>query len=626
MANGNQQHRVNCEGLNKAFRIGHGVYRAARVRVYEPKPGDPPYRPLRIYTLDPSVSRMDGAVALVKVPYEPLDEACVGNFLAVDNRDAEGRAYRHANLNDPAVLIRNGHDPSPSSPQFHQQMVYAVSSLTYAAFRKALGRHIAWGFGPPKDLPASWDDFIRLKLRPFAMQEPNAYFDKGKGEVCFGYFVVDKEKIVGRNVPGGLVFTSLSHDVIVHEVTHALLDGLRARFDRPSWYDVLAFHEAFADLIAIFQHFSYKDVVSAAIRKSRGRLEDARILADLAQQFGNVYLGKGQLRSALDELKPDEEGREKTPQKLYSEQHCEAHDRGSILVAAVFKTFLTIFKRKTARYLRLATGGTGVLPEGDIPTDLQELLAGEASRLAEQFLSICIRAIDYCPPVDLEFGEYLRAIITADHDLVPDDPWSYREALVDAFRERNIYPPGVRSLTEDALRWDAPFATIPRLAELAFDQLRFDGDPAKPAGVVELEDQACALGNLVTQKDHYEVFGLAAPGWCGDDEIDLPYVESVRTSRRIGPDGQIIFDLIAEVTQRRKVRGRDGLAGFDFFGGATIIIDPQGKVRYVISKSVIDDLRLERQRQFMRATGARFWELDGKKFKPKANLFKLLHA
>jgi hypothetical protein len=38
-----------------------------------------------------------------------------------------------------------------------------------------------------------------------------------------------------------------------------------------------------------------------------------------------------------------------------------------------------------------------------------------------------------CPPVDLRFGDFLRAMITADHDLVPDDPFGYREAIVMRF-------------------------------------------------------------------------------------------------------------------------------------------------------------------------------------------------
>ena len=46
---------------------------------------------------------------------------------------------------------------------------------------------------------------------------------------------------------------------------------------------------------------------------------------------------------------------------------------------------------------------------------------------------MCIRALDYCPPVDITFGEYLRAIITADCDLVEDDRLRYRVAFVEAF-------------------------------------------------------------------------------------------------------------------------------------------------------------------------------------------------
>ena len=57
---------------------------------------------------------------------------------------------------------------------------------------------------------------------------------------------------------GSYVFLSLSHDIIVHEVTHALLDGLRPEFHVASHPDVPAFHEAFADLIAVFQRFSQK--------------------------------------------------------------------------------------------------------------------------------------------------------------------------------------------------------------------------------------------------------------------------------------------------------------------------------------------------------------------------------
>ena len=103
---------------------------------------------------------------------------------------------------------------------------------------------------------------------------------------------------------------------------------------------------------------------------------------------------------------------------------------------------------------RIATGGSGVLPAGDLHPDLVNRLANEAAKTARQVLNMCIRALDYCPPVDIGFGDYLRALITADMDLVPDDPRRYRLAIIDAFRARGIYPRGLRALSEESLQWD----------------------------------------------------------------------------------------------------------------------------------------------------------------------------
>ena len=80
---------------------------------------------------------------------------------------------------------------------------------------------------------------------------------------------------------------------------------------------------------------------------------------------------------------------------------------------------------------------------------------------------MCIRALDYCPPVNLEFGDYLRAIITADRDLVRDDSRGYRVAFIDAFRERGIVPYDIRRLAEDSLLWEPP-PMDPDLANAVF--------------------------------------------------------------------------------------------------------------------------------------------------------------
>ena len=84
-----------------------------------------------------------------------------------------------------------------------------------------------------------------------------------------------------------------------------------------------------------------------------------------------------------------------------------------------------------------------MLAQGEIPVDLADRLTDEASKVAGQVLSMCIRALDYCPPIDITFGEYLRALITADFDLVRDDPRGYRVAFISAFRDRGIFPSNV---------------------------------------------------------------------------------------------------------------------------------------------------------------------------------------
>ena len=593
--------------------------RAADGKPYERKGDDPIYRPLKIFTSDPSASMSEGAVALVNVPYEPLKRGPRGRlFRVVDFNEALNERYSPVNLDAPDNLIRNGRNPSPSDWYFHQQMVYAVSSLVYAAFRKALGRHVTWGFRQPPH-----GGRTRLRLRPHAFSGRNAYYDRERGEICFGYFRAERE-VAGNNLPCGFVFTCLSHDIIAHEVTHALLDGLRAHFAHPSNSDVLAFHEALADLVAIFQHFSYDTIVLAAIRKSRGDISKASLLTDLARQFSYTTTGKDEpLRSAVHSTNVNSNGEKP---KLY-DPNKGTHELGSILVSAVFEAYVNVFRRKTERYIRLATQGSGVLPSGDLLPDLQVVLAEKASALASQFLTICIRAIDYCPPTSMKFGEFLRALITADHDLVPDDRWGYREALIDSFRRHGIYPDDVPNLSEDALLWQPPERRMPTLKELSFARLRFRGDPAHAADRRELRRQACALGQLVTQPEFHRHFGITSsddPSLEGD-EVEPPNVQSIRSSRRVGPDGQIIFDLVAEVTQRRIVRRGSVPGSFILYGGSTVIIDPKGEIRYVISKRVTNDQHLKSQEAFMLGDGRKYWDFTEASFSPKRHLFKFLH-
>ena len=130
---------------------------------------------------------------------------------------------------------------------------------------------------------------------------------------------------------------------------------------------------------------------------------------------------------------------------------------------------------------------------------------------------------------------------------------------------------------------------------------------------------------MITRPENLELFGLIAP-WdarLGGGRVALPCVQSIRTSRRAGPDGQIVFDLIAEVTQTRFVRDRLTGAECPFTGGATIILGPNGECRYVVLKSILNHRRLEEQLDFQRTTA--FWERRDEQLVPCANPLHLVH-
>ena len=589
-------------GAGTRYALGERLARKSATRFYRRKAADPLYRLLSIYALDPGVSKLGGGIAAIKLPYEPLEPGPRGSIFEVDNVDAIGNSYPKADLDEPMVLLMNGYPPSVSQPQFHQQMVYSVAMLTYANFRLALGREIAWASNNGAD------GANRLKLRPFGAMEKNAWYDRNRGEIVFGYFTAECSTAVAQKGVGK-VYTSLSHDIVVHEVSHALLDGLRAHFFEPTHPDVLAFHEAFADLIAFFQHFAYPDVVRAALAETRGRLAEAMGLVNLAQEFGQ---GIGAEGKALRTFAALGEG---SGRKLYDPNELEPHERGQALSHAVFSAFETIYHRRARRLIKLATGGSGVLPEGDLSDPLEDALVEEARKLAQQFLGICVRAIDYCPPVDVVFGDYLRAMITADRDLIPDDELAYRETIIRAFAERQIFGHGSASMTEDALVWAGPQRALPGDPDLKLASVRLTDDLSEPADEGEIKRLAGAIGRLVSDPDYAGEFGLISP--LSPDfnpaSTGLPVVESVRIARRVGPSRQLTFDLVAEVTQRIKVK-RSGLS-FPFYGGATIILDATGEIRLVIGKRLDNEKRQTEQWDYMNSAGAAgFWRKERGRF------------
>jgi len=179
--------------------------------------------------------------------------------------------------------------------------------------------------------------------------------------------------------------------------------------------------------------------------------------------------GSGQaLRSALDDeadaedpAAEKERKRERLKRQLY-ETVTEPHERGSILVAAVFDAFFATYKKRIKDLIRIATGGSGVLPEGDLhPTSS----GGSPRRLRRppRTSSRCRSGLRLPPAVDVTFGDFLRALVTADTELVPDDDRGLRASMIEAFRVRGVYPDDVVSLAEESLLWENRTGEVPDL-------------------------------------------------------------------------------------------------------------------------------------------------------------------
>lgn len=620
-----------------------------------PNVSKPPFRLLRGFAFDPLTSLyMDTAEinqVTYKVPWEDLQPGPNGEYIKVIDRDPDSDAvYKPVNLNDPVVLGSNGLSPSETNPQFHQQMVYAVIMTTIRHFEKALGRKVIWSPAPYYDKESkkfSFKYIQHLLVYPHGFRGQNAYYSPDRKALIFGYYNATPAD-GNAYLPGGIVYSCLSHDIIAHEATHALIDSMYPLYMELSHPDVAGFHEGFSDLVALLQHFTYPEIVRNQISLTRGRLDVENMLVKLAVEFGQTTGEHRSLRMAIGQ-EVDGVWKQQTPSTTDYQNNLECHDRGALLVAAVFDAFHAIYTERTADLLRIASGGTGVMPEGALHPDLVNRLAEEASCAASHVLNMCVRALDYCPPVDLTYGDYLRALITADKELVVDDVYHYRIAFINAFRKRGIFPTGVPNMSVDTLcysldgnskaadllkgntilrRFKEEVGYLTNREDISTRTSQFitgmnpsvdeDGEVEGFHSVLtEWMSQVdpVSLENLtgLVFTDQYKELGIRKTSSQG---IDRPatWIHSMRLNNRIGPDGRALNQLVMTLVQSttvvalekededevkmevfRKVKEHLGYPRFRFRGGCTLIFDlDELRLKHAISKPIFDPSALSK--------------------------------
>jgi hypothetical protein len=510
-------------------------------------------RRMPVLAQDHSVRSPTGRIltAPISVPWEELEDGPTGHRVQVIDYDATThRLYKPAHVGDDDLPDPTGDREILRDPAFHARNVYALVMQTLARFEFSLGRRVSWGFRAHQ-----------LKLVPHAFEEMNSFYSREAESLLFGYY----------RTGDGPVFMCLSHDIVVHETAHALVDGLRSRFMAPSSPDQAAFHEGYADIVALLSVFSLGEVLGLLLTRGleseikegviprsavTARSLEQSVLLGLADSMGSESgtASTNALRRSIT-LKPG-------PDVLERPEFGEPHRRGEVVVAATMRAFLDAWLRRLRS------------PEA-AATELIELrrVIDEGADVADTLLTMAIRALDYTPPVHLEFGDFLSAMITADSEIRADDSrYGLRQGLLDSFASYGIAP---ASRTPDGL-W------VPSDLELASQGVRF--------------------GSL--QTDAVEMFRLV---WANRRKLNLDptaytRIASIRPCVRSSPDdGLPLRETVAECLQYVKIRGSElGLYGLAkpegmpndteiaLEGGSTLILDDFGRLKYEVHNRLPD--------------------------------------
>jgi hypothetical protein len=533
-----------------------------------------PLRALTILAQDPSVRRGRRILtAKAQITAEPLmDGPCGARIKVVDYDASRDRIY---------LPMRGGYqkgddwlDPFDGrsaatfldDPRFHQQNAYAIAMRTLGYFESALGRRTCFGFKGHQ-----------LHIAPHAFAGPNAYYQRENRCLCFGYFPG----------PGGrMVYTCLSHDVVAHEMTHALLDGLRPRFIDPSSPDQAGFHEGFADVVALLSVLSDRAIVEQVLIRQgvmRGRRAlippraltasalKASALLGLAEQFGaSIPNDAGTALRRSVSLKPSARWQEDPDWE-------EPHQRGEILVAAVMDAFLAVWVARIA--------GLGIVARGMYDGNR---VVEEGVAAANHLMTMCIRALDYAPSTDLQYVDYLSALLTADKETVPDDSkYHYRQIVRKTFGAWGIQP--VSHPGGDGC-WES-FGRPVSYRNLRAEALRRDPDEA-----------------FRFIWENFEALKLAREAYT--------QVQAVHPVARVAPDGLIVRETVVDYLQILAVRGHElGTLGLRrpeelptgkevrLYGGGVLVLDEFGRLKYSIGNNVANVARQQARLDYLAKVG-----------------------
>ncbi len=374
---------------------------------------------VRILPKDPLVARRNDLWPVeIDLPCATPGSGPTGPHAVVVDRDPDtGTLYPPARLLKNRCfqgLARLSNAKILDDFHFHQVNVWAIVERTLAMIEDEylLARAVPWA-----------SQRGRLVLIPHAGRQQNAFYDRATGALHFCYF----------DAPDGRrIHTCLSHDIVAHELGHAVLDGLKPHYNEVSSAQTAGFHEYFGDAVAMMSSLATRETAQVVTRGGPAQLDPYNVVSAIASEFGaairNLPDRKAYLRGAWNK---------RTMKQLHDT--FEEHDWSEVLTGLYYDLLSQLYP-VMRRQVEAENGAAGSRGK-------REYYAMRAlSRAATFTAGVMFRGLDYCPPVDLRFDEYARAVLRADQVAYPFDDFGIRKALVRAvprtrFEFRQRRPP-----------------------------------------------------------------------------------------------------------------------------------------------------------------------------------------
>lgn len=412
-----------------------------------------------------------------------LDGPVSRQVAVVDFDPKSGGVVKGARFRAPQSDKKTGEFVFPQNrledPAFLQVTAFGGVMKTIRMFEEpdALGRTIDWAFGGPQ-----------LMVVPRAGDWANAFYERNSRSLQLFFFHPGD-----RRRP---VYTCHSQDILAHEATHAILDGIAPDLYGASTPQSLGIHEAVADIGALLMAFRSRSLAKRVLDDCGGRIDQSSAFTGIAEQMASGLRRNGRpLRELRNEL------------KLGDVDESEPHAVSEVLSGALYALMVHLhedqiaaalgrrkapewnkgevlrlkqFDPEAARGLEAPRARASTRASND---ERRRAVAGRAFWMASEiFKRLLLRGLDYLPPGEAGFADLARAMLASDEASFRDR--DVRKWISGEFKRRGIVA-SVGELEVETNSWPKELEDVdlPVLAESDFAAYRFAEDRRALLGI-----------------------------------------------------------------------------------------------------------------------------------------------